>query len=163
MTRKTLHSIKDYLSNCEIVIELLVLPIFILFIINMAKTSVISSSAAKQLNLTFINTVIEAYTWYVIPIVSIVSTFKIILEFDDIEKALMKITFSAITEFITVVLIIYNFQISIGVEVIDIDTGVYYTATSMIEFIAISFIILGGYILYTKIKKHINKECNDND
>lgn len=169
MDKETLHNIKESLNNCALVIELLILPIFILFIILMTTTSIVSSDTAKQLNLTFINIIIVAYTYYIIPIVAVISTIKIVLKFDNTEKALIKIAFSAITEFMTVALIFCNFQLSVGVEVLNIETGLYYTATSMIEFIAISFLILGSYIIYTKIKKHIvnnksikNKEDNNN-
>lgn len=43
MDKETLHNIKESLNNCALVIELLILPIFILFIILMTTTSIVSS------------------------------------------------------------------------------------------------------------------------
>lgn len=76
MNKQTLSNIKESLSSCALVIELLILPIFILFIILMSTTSVVSSNIAKQLNVTFVNIVIVAYAYYMIPIISVIVTIK---------------------------------------------------------------------------------------
>lgn len=152
MSKQTLSNIKESLSSCALVIELLILPIFILFIILMSTTSVVSSDIARQLNVTFVNIVIVAYAYYMIPIISVIVTIKAFKR-KKISKIIQTIMFSAITEFITTIFILINFNLTANIEILSIETSLYYAAVSMIWFIAISFFITGVWLIYNKVAK----------
>lgn len=152
MNKQTLSNIKESLSSCALVIELLILPIFILFIVLMSTTSIVSSNIAKQLNITFVNIVIIAYAYYMIPIISVIVTIKAFKR-KKLSKIIQTIMFSAITEFITTIFILINFNLTANIEIISIETSLYYAAVSMIWFIAIAFFITGVWLIYNKIEK----------
>lgn len=151
MDNMNVEKIKGYANNSALVIQLLALPMIGMFVMLMASNKIVSSDIAKQLNITFIQTAVVAYTHVIIPCVSLITTVKDLLKFNDVEQEMVRMVVSSITVFVTVAIIFCNFQLSLGVEVIDMETCIYYTATSMIEFIAISFFIFGVYLLGTKI------------
>lgn len=161
MDKLSLDKIKYSTNNCAIIIQMTILPMFIMFLVLITSNNIVSSETAKQLNVAFIHVSIVIYTYYIIPLTAVVSTVKDILKFNgSAEREVTKIVFSSITEFIAVALIFCNFQLSLGLDVINFDTGIYYTATSMFEFMAISFFIFGIYLLYIELKKRIcRKQC----
>ena len=155
MSKVSLDKIKELTYNCGLIIKCLLFPMIIMFVTLITSNKLVSIEVAKQLNITFMNTLVISYTNYVIPATALIATIRDIKRYDDIvDMEIIRIVVMSIIEFIAVAIIFCNFQLSLGLDVIDFNTGIYYTATSMIEFMSISFFVFGFYLIYKEIKNH---------
>lgn len=159
MNNLSLDKIKEMTYNCGLLIKCLLFPMITMFVTLITSNKLVSLEIAKQLNITFMNTLVISYTNYVIPATALIVTFRDIKRYNGIVlDEVIRITVMSIVEFVAVALIFFNFQLSLGIDVIDFNTGIYYTATSMVEFMSLSFFIFGFYLIYSEIKNHSKKQ-----
>lgn len=158
MINISIDKIKCYSNNSTAIVMLMTLPMMAMFFILLASNELMSGDVVNQLNITFIHTSILAYTHVIVPFVAIFTTLKDLVKFKSTDNELLKIVISSISVFITMSNIFCNFQLSLGLEVLDFETCIYYTAVLMIEFIAISFFIFGAYLLGIWLKGKIKNK-----
>lgn len=169
-TERTNNNFIQIITSCVIVAVLLVSPLVVttvtlVFEINkldLTDMTLEVQESVARLNAKYINDTISSYLNFIIPCIAILVTLMYCWDTTkNIEKSLKLIIIHTITEFVVMASILCNFNSYIGtVKIISNDDGIYYTATSMIEYLAIAFITYAIMILCSKItnKEHTHNE-----